>query len=94
MTNLFIRHRVSDFEVWKKEFDLFAETRKSSGEKSFQIFRPEGDAENLHIMFQWDNADNARKFLDSPVLKDTMQKAGVIEAPEIKFFGDPYTGTL
>lgn len=94
MTNLMIRHRVNDFSVWKKEFDLFAKTRKSSGEKSFQIFRPEEDAENLHIMFQWDNAANARKFLDSPVLRDTMQKAGVIEDPEIKFFGESYSGTL
>jgi len=94
MTNLLIRHKVNDYDVWRSAFDSFAETRKSSGEQSFQIYRPAEDGNNLHLLFEWDNVENAKKFLDSPILKETMQKAGVIEAPEIKFFGEAYTGKL
>ena len=94
MTTLFVRHKVSDFDVWKKAFDAFIETRKTYGEKSFQIFRPEEDADNLHLLFEWDTEENAHKFMNSPILKDTMQKAGVLEAPEIKFFGEAYKGAL
>ena len=94
MTNLLIRHKVKNYDVWKKAFDSFADTRKSSGEKSFQIYRPVEDTKNLHLLFQWDTVENARKFLESPSLKETMQKAGVIEAPEVKFFGEAYTGKL
>jgi len=90
MTNLLIKHKVKDYDVWdvwKKQFDAFADTRKSSGEQSFQIYRPVEDTENLHLLFQWDTVENARKFLELPALKETMQKAGVIETPKIKFFG-------
>ena len=94
MTNLLIRHKVNDFKTWKKEFDAFAKTRKSFGEKSFQVYRPKGDAENLHLIFEWDSVENARKFLESPELLSAMKKAGVKETPEIKFFGETYKGAL
>jgi len=94
MTSLFVRHKVSDFETWKKAFDEFVETRKSSGEKSYQIFRPAEDPNNLFLVFEWDNVENAHKFMESSDLKETMQKAGVMEAPEVTFFGDVYKGTV
>lgn len=85
MTQVMVRHKVNDYEAWKKEFDNFADFRKSSGELSYRIMTPGDDQNNLHLIFEWDEVENARKFMESPELKMAMEKAGVTEKPEIKF---------
>jgi quinol monooxygenase YgiN len=92
MTHVMIRHRINDYEAWKTEFDNFVEVRKSSGERSFQILQRQEEPTNLYVLFEWDNIDNARKFLESSALKSAMKKAGVIEAPEIHFLTEAYKG--
>ncbi|MFZ5981571.1 MAG: antibiotic biosynthesis monooxygenase [Candidatus Zixiibacteriota bacterium] len=94
MTHLMIRHKVKDYEAWKTAFDNFASVRKANGEKSYMIMRSEDDAENLHLFFEWDTQENAQKFLRSPELKQAMQKAGVAEAPEIRFLNEAGRGKL
>ncbi len=41
MAHVLIRHEVSSYEDWKEAFDNFAETRKASGELSFQVLQHE-----------------------------------------------------
>jgi quinol monooxygenase YgiN len=94
MTKLIIRHKVNDYNTWKTAFDDFAEFRKSSGEKAYHVMQHQEDSNNLFLMFEWDNTENARRFLDSPDLKEAMQKAGVAEAPEIHFVNQADQGTL
>lgn len=94
MTHIMIRHRVDNYEAWKEVFDNFADVRKASGEKSFLIFQPEGDSDNLHLLFEWDTPENARKFLESSELKNAMRKAGVSEPPEIRFLNESERGKL
>ena len=93
MTYLFIRHKVKNYGSWKSAFDRFIETRRSGGEKSYQIFHPSDDINNLYLIFEWNNLENAKKFIESPQLKEAMQKAGVIEAPEIHFLEEVAHGT-
>ena len=94
MTHVMIRHRVSDYSAWKQTFDDFANVRKSSGEKSFQILQHDLDPLNLYLLFEWDNIENARKFLGSPELKEAMAKAGVLGMPEIQFLREVDRGAL
>jgi heme-degrading monooxygenase HmoA len=77
MTQLLIRHKVNDYDVWKTAFDGFAAFRKSAGEKSYHILRHQEDANDLYLLCEWDNPDNARKFIDSTDLKEAMRRAGV-----------------
>lgn len=94
MTHVLIRHRVDSFDDWKAVFENFADVRKSSGELSYQVLRKDEDSENLYLLFEWDTTDNAREFLESSRLKETMEKAGVTEAPEIHFLNEAIRGTL
>lgn len=94
MTHVLIRHKVTDFDKWKKAFDEFATFRKSSGEKAFQVMQHHQDSNNLYLMFEWDNEENARKFLGSEQLKEAMQSAGVADAPEINFLTEAHRGKL
>ncbi len=94
MAHLFIRHKVKDYATWKDAFDGFIETRRISGEKSWQIFHPDEDPNNLLILFEWDNLDNAHAFMQNNELKKTMDEAGVLEQPEAYFLEEYDQGTL
>jgi len=85
MAYLFIRHKVKDYTAWKTTFDGLTETRRVGGEKSYQIFHPYDDPNNLVLFFEWDNLANARAFMANPDSQEVMGKAGVIEAPEAYF---------
>ena len=91
---LLVRHKIKDYQSWKNVFDSFIDIRRKGGEKSFQIFCPETEPNNLYLLFVWDTLDNAKKFVQSTELKDTMMKAGVIEAPEILFLEEMASGII
>ena len=90
MSQLLIKHKVKDYPSWKKVFDGFIETRRASGEKSYKIMHPENDGNDLLAIFEWDNLENAKKFVGSSELKQTMSNAGVIGQPEV-YFLEEYT---
>jgi hypothetical protein len=86
MVTVFIRHRIKNYAKWKKAFDTFLPQRQAAGEKSFQIGNVPGKVNNLCLLFQWDTAANAAKFLKSKELKAAMEAATVTEVPEIFIF--------
>jgi hypothetical protein len=92
MVTVFIRHRVRNYLKWKQVFDAFAPTRRASGEKSYVIGNLPGKANNLCLLFQWDTAANAGKFLKSKELKAAMKDAGVLEMPEVFVFEEKTKG--
>ena len=94
MTHLLIKHKVQDYPSWKKTFDGFIDARRAGGEKSFQILHPENEGNNLLVFFEWDNINNAKKFVNSPELKEAMNNAGVVEQPEVYFLEEYATGTV
>ncbi len=89
-----VQHRVQDYDSWKEVFDGFHATRKSGGEKSFQILHTENDPNDLSLMFEWDNAENAHSFMTSSKLKNAMKEAGVLEHPRIDFLNEIDRGKL
>jgi len=83
MVNVFVRHRIQDYTVWKQVFDGFAAKRRAGGEKTYKVARLAGDPDNLCLFFEWDTAANAERFIASAELATAMQQAGVAEKPEI-----------
>lgn len=94
MAHLFIRHKVADYGKWKTTFDNFVDTRRAGGEKSYQIFHPDDAPNDLVILFEWDDLNNARAFMGNPDLKEAMGKAGVLEPPEVYFLEEYDRGTV
>ena len=88
MATILIHHQVTDFAAWKKVFDSAAAFRTSSGELSAQIFRDESDSNKLTVLNKWESMGSAQKFLHSPELKASMEKAGVVGKPEIHFLNE------
>ena len=85
MSQLFIRHKVADYKTWKEGFDSSADFRKAAGDKTARIFHTTDDPNNLALLFDWDSAENAKKFLESPELMEKMKEVGVTEKPEVYF---------
>jgi quinol monooxygenase YgiN len=92
MAYMFVRHSVRDYEAWKSVFDSVSDLRASNGEKSYQIMRQGNGSNELFVLLEWDNLDNARKYAASPELKAAMERAGVSGKPEISFLEEAARG--
>jgi quinol monooxygenase YgiN len=92
--DVFVHHRVKDFTAWKQVFDEFEPRRRAAGEQEYRIAREPGEPNDLYLSFDWDNAANARRFMSSSELSDAMQRAGVLDKPEIHVTEEVARGTL
>ncbi|MFQ5936139.1 MAG: cyclase [Acidiferrobacterales bacterium] len=88
MPHVLIRHKVKDFTSWKPVFDEHASTRKAAGSKGGILFRSAGDPNEVVIIFDWENVEHARRFIESEDLRETMQRAGVADRPDIYFLDE------
>jgi antibiotic biosynthesis monooxygenase (ABM) superfamily enzyme len=85
---MLVQHQVNDYAEWKKVYDSVADLRASNGELSDKIYRDANDINSLTIMFKWDSLENARKYAQSPELKEAMQRAGVEGRPNVSFLNE------
>jgi heme-degrading monooxygenase HmoA len=85
MPYMLVRHKVEDYEKWKPVFDEHQSTRKESGGKGGYLFRNAEDSNEVVILLEWDDIEDARQFAQSEDLRETMQRAGVTEQPDIYF---------
>ena len=85
MPYLLVRHKVADYNTWKPVFDEHAATRKTSGSQGGRLFRNAHDPNETVILLEWDDLEKARQFAQSEDLRQTMQRAGVADQPDIYF---------
>jgi len=88
MPYILVHHKVEDFNKWKPIYDGHESTRKKGGSKGARLFRSKDNPNETVALLEWDTLENARKFVNSPDLKETMQKAGVLGMPEIIFLDE------
>jgi hypothetical protein len=85
MVYLNVRHTVADYEKWRVGFDAHESARRAAGATGVnQVYRDVDDANTVTLIMEWDNAGNARRFLDDPALREVMQQAGVIGMPAVR----------
>ncbi len=85
MAYLLVRHKVKDYAKWKIVFDEHAATRKTGGSGGGHLFRNADNPNETVIIYKWDSIEKAKKFAQSEDLKKTMQRAGVIDKPDVYF---------
>jgi hypothetical protein len=91
MIHVIIRHKVADYGRWKEAFDAHLNARKAGGEMGHRLLLSVDDPRDVTVVLDWDRLDRARRFASSDDLKQTMQKAGVLGEPEIRFLEDAFT---
>jgi quinol monooxygenase YgiN len=67
--------------------------QRAGGVKSYQIFHPADDPNDLLLIHEWDSLDNARTMFANPESKKAMDEAGVIGKPEVFFLEEYDRGT-
>ena len=83
MVRLFIRHRVDDYDAWRRVYDEFDAQRRSMGVNGDAVFQSVDDPNDVTGWHDFDSADAARSFVSSAELRDAMQRAGVQGDPQI-----------
>jgi len=59
--------------------------RKTAGMKSYQLFHSEDDPNKVVHLSQWDNMDDARKFLQSEELQKANEQSGATDMSEVYY---------
>ena len=85
MAILFVRHKVTDFGAWKSAYDAFDKERKTLGVTGHGAYQTIDDPNAVTAYHEFKNIDEAKAFAGSARLKEVMEKAGVVGAPEIWF---------
>ena len=85
MAKMIINQKVEDFGKWKSQFDAMSALRKQFGCTGEQVFKGDNNPNEVVIITQWGNNDQARSYGQSNDLKEGMKKAGVTGASSIYF---------
>jgi heme-degrading monooxygenase HmoA len=81
--HLLIRHKVSNFDQWKANFDQAFAIRANAGERTYHIFRNIQDSNEVTLLCEWESLEKAKQFASSDTLWQGMHKGGVSTDVEI-----------
>jgi heme-degrading monooxygenase HmoA len=68
--------KLESFDKWKPVFDERSAIRKEMGSKEARLFRNSNNQNEAMILFEWDNMENAQKYMESEALRKTLKEAG------------------
>lgn len=90
-----VRHRVADFDAWKKVYDGFAPIQTEHGVLGHQVLRSIENPNDVIVTHTFDSREAAKAFFAMPELKEAMSQAGVdAGSVQISYFDEVEAGTL
>ena len=88
MPYLLVRHKVADFSKWKTAYDAHLSVRQKAGLKEEHLMRNTENPNETFVLFEAEDLQKAKAFGASSDLREVMQKAGVVDKPDIYFLSD------
>ena len=82
---MLIRHKVRDFSEWKRGYDAHLPKRVEAGLTEKYLLRGAHDPNEVILLFETQDLNRAKAFAESADLRETMQKVGVVDRPDIYF---------
>jgi hypothetical protein len=82
---MLVRHKVKDFSEWKRGYDAHLAKRVEAGLSEKQILRGAQEPNEVVVLFEAKDLNRAKTFAESADLRETMQKVGVTDKPDIYF---------
>jgi hypothetical protein len=82
---MIVHHSVRDYAAWRPAYDAHEAARTAAGLTNGRVFRSTGDPNDILILFDMADRQRAEEFARSDDLRTTMQNAGVVGEPEIRF---------
>ena len=90
MVAMIVRHRVANYENWRKVFDSMHDIRAAHSWTGADVYRDVTDPNLVTIVNHVTDVDSAKRYGGSQELRDGMAKAGVLGAPDITFVSEAY----
>jgi len=72
--------KIRDYAKWKHVFDDLSAVRKAYGAKKGFPFQEADSLNEVTVLIEWDNLENARKFIQSEDVKKSLKKSGTIKS--------------
>ena len=85
MVHVLIRHKVADFAKWKPIYDAHDSARQNAGLREEYLLRNVDDPNELILLFSAEDLEKAKAFAASDDLRQSMQRAGVSDKPDVYF---------
>ena len=82
---MLIRHKEKNFPEWKRGYVNHLPKRVEAGLTEKYLLRGDQDPTEVVILFEAQNLNRARAFAESTDLRETMQKVGFVDKPDIYF---------
>ena len=82
---LLVRHKVRDSVEWKRGYDAHLPKRTEASLIEKHLLRVASDPNEVVILFEARDLNRAKAFVESPELREIMQKVGVIDKPDLYF---------
>jgi hypothetical protein len=81
-------HRVKNVAAWKPYFDGDLKRREAAGLKDLKTGTKADDPNEVYLVFETKDPSKFKAMVNDPGLKEVMDKAGVISAPEFFVIND------
>ncbi|MCH8293301.1 cyclase [Candidatus Poribacteria bacterium] len=88
MATVFLKHEVADYSAWKPLYDADLPRRNAAGLKEIGVYREASDENMVVVIFEVENPEVIKEFLQSEDLAEKMKEAGVLTKPEV-WVGNP-----
>jgi hypothetical protein len=85
MVRMFVRHRVGNYESWRKGYEAFETRRPSFGVTGQGVYQDAADPTMVTVTHDFATLEAAKALASSDDLKKAMVSAGVVGAPDIWF---------
>ena len=82
MAIMITHHRVKDYTTWRPIYDNDAARRKSNGIRDWKVAYNPADPNDIYMIWEVDDPEAIKGMVNDPLLRELMDKAGVISPPE------------
>jgi hypothetical protein len=89
---MLVRHTVKDFTSWKRIFDEHLPKRIDAGLTDKLLLRGADKPNEVIILYEIKDIGRAKKFAETVDLRETMERAGVIDKPDIYYLTEEKAG--
>ena len=86
MVTWFLRHRVADYDAWRKVYDDFGDVQKASGVVEESVYRSVDDPNDVLVMHRFATREALDAMLASEDLKRAMTDAGVQQPLRVEVY--------
>ena len=83
-TLVVVTHEVKDYAAWRKVFDADEPNRKKGGFKVQGVYADRDNPNIVSVIGEFPNPAAVDAFINSPGLKEAMEKGGVLGKPDVK----------